>query len=210
MNTTAARCPLLMVLEGINDVEFLLQLSRRLHAEDPQIVDLALLHAQGRILFVPTGGGNFAEWAVRFAALGCPEFHLYDRELAPETERRQQAVEVVNARPHCRGFLTTKRSRENYLDPRAIAQAGGGTIPIEDELCVGSVLARHWYESIPQLIPWPAISRRGRQRLVYRAKRWLNRQAVQQMTATLLSERDPAGEVRSWLQVIAEMATAEP
>ena len=199
-----------MILESVNDVEFLLHLSQRLHAEDPEIVDLALLRAQGRILFVPTGGGNFADWAVRFAALGCQEFHLYDRELAPETERRQQAVELVNARPDCRGFLTAKRSLENYLDPRAIAQAGGGTIPIDDELCVGSVLARHWYELIPQSIPWPALSRRGRQRLVYRAKRWLNRQAVQQMTATMLSERDPDGEVRSWLQVIAEMAAAEP
>jgi len=41
---------------------------------------------------------------------------------------------------------------------------------------------------------------------VYRAKRWLNRQAVEHMTLELLAERDPAGEVLQWFAVIARMA----
>ena len=44
--------------------------------------------------------------------------------------------------------------------------------------------------------------------LIYRAKRWLNRQAVMQMTTDLLAQCDPAGEVLQWLTLIAEMATA--
>ena len=76
--------PLVLVLEGINDREFLFRLSQRLHTENPQINDLTRLHADGRILFVPTGGGNFNQWAVRFAALGCREFHLHDREVGPK------------------------------------------------------------------------------------------------------------------------------
>ena len=39
MNCGAAR-PLVLVLEGINDCEFLFRLSQRLHAENPQITDL--------------------------------------------------------------------------------------------------------------------------------------------------------------------------
>ena len=76
MNDCGVAHPLVLVLEGIDDCEFLFLLSQRLHAEDPRITDLTRLHADGRILLVPTGGGNFDQWAVRFAALGCPEFHL--------------------------------------------------------------------------------------------------------------------------------------
>ncbi len=146
---------------------------------------------------------------LRFAALGYAEFHLYDREVTPETERRQRAVELVNARPYCRGFLTSKRSLENYLHPYAIAQAGGGEIPIGEDECIGSVLAHYWYELIPQANPWTAISRRARRRLIYRAKRWLNRQAVDQMTIELLHERDPGGEILQWLKVISDMTTPQ-
>ena len=90
MNRLWCRAPLVLVLEGTNDCEFLFRLSQRLHAENPQIADLTRLHADGRILVVPTGGGNFDQWAVRFAALGCPEFHLYDREIGLETLRRKR------------------------------------------------------------------------------------------------------------------------
>jgi hypothetical protein len=195
MNAAAAVCPVLVIVEGVNDIEFLKRLSSRLHAERPEITDLVRLHSEDRILFVPTGGGNFCDWTTRFAGLACREFHLYDRELAPETERRQRAVELVNARSLCRGFLTAKRSLENYLNPSAVAQAGGGEISLGDDECVGSVLARHWYELIPQRDPWPQLTRRAHRRLAYRAKRWLNRQAVEQMTISLLNERDPGGEV---------------
>jgi hypothetical protein len=210
MNPGAAFRPVLVILEGINDIEFLLRLSQRLHAEHAEIANLALLHAQGQILFVPTGGGNFCEWAVRFQPLRCPEFHLLDREVRPETDRRQHAVQLVDARPGCRSFLTTKRSLENYLHFQAVAEAGGGAIQFGDDECVGSVLARHWYELVPQHVPWQSLSRRARRRLVYRAKRWLNRPAVDQMTATLLAERDSAGEVLEWLAVITQLATASP
>ena len=164
MNNCGVARRLVLVLEGTNDCEFLFRLSQRLHAENLQLTDLMRLHADGRILLVPTGGGNFDQWAVRFAALGCREFHLYDREIGPETLRRQQAVELVNSRPGCRGFLTSKRALENYLDSQAISQAGGGEISVTDDECVGTALARHWYALIPQARPWPELLHRTRRR----------------------------------------------
>ena len=65
MHAIATDRPLLIIVEGVNDIEFLKRLSSRLHLERDQVVDLAQLQAQGRILFIPTGGGNFDEWAVR-------------------------------------------------------------------------------------------------------------------------------------------------
>jgi hypothetical protein len=37
------------------------------------------------------------------------------------------------------------------------------------------------------------------------AKRWLDTAAVELITVGRLAERDPAGEVRSWLVTIGEM-----
>ena len=63
---------------------------------------------------------------------------------------------------------------------------------VTDDECVGTAPAHHWYELIPQTRPWPELLRRTRRRMIYRAKRWLNRQAVMQMTAELLAQRDSA------------------
>ena len=169
MNDCGVVRPLVLVLEGINDCEFLFRLSQRLHAENPQITDLTRLHADGRILVVPTGGGNFHQWAVRFAALGCPRSSPVRSRDRSRNTSAQEAIELVNSRPGCRGFLTSKRSLENYLNSLAILQAGGGEITVTDDECVGTALARHWYELIPQARHWPELLRRTRRRLVYRA-----------------------------------------
>ena len=54
-------------------------------------------------------------------------------------------------------------------------------------------------------VRWDELSARARKRLRYKAKKWLNSRAVEQMTAARLAERDPDGEVRSWLATIAKL-----
>jgi len=110
---------------------FLTRLSKRLSLADSSIPDLQSLVSAGRVVFVPFGGGNPAAWTDRFAPLGCPEFHLYDRESLPETQLRQDAVARVQARPCCRAFLTGKRALENSLHPLAIQAAGGDRLTLE-------------------------------------------------------------------------------
>ncbi len=145
-------------------------------------------------------------WAERLNALGCRQFHLYDRESEPETSQRRQLAERVNARENCQARVTTKRSLENYLHADAIAAAGGGALDFDDDDCIASMLARSWYERVPQWTAWPVLTRRAKQRLLNRTKRWLNTQAVEQMTLELLMKRDPAGELLGWLAQIAAMA----
>ena len=195
--------PLLVVVEGTNDIEFLVRLSRRLSQTDDSIPNLQLLKNAGSIVFVPAGGGNLASWTDRFAPLGCPEFHLYDRETFPETQRRLEAVSYVASRPGCRAFVTGRRALENYLHPKAIAAAEGGVITFGDDDCVTAILARAWYEPGRT---WADLPSRVRTRFSQRTKRWLNTAAVEQMTADLLGESDSDGDIRSWLQAIAAMA----
>lgn len=91
--------PLLIVLEGANDITFLVRLSTRLRTDLPHLPDLQQLQSEGQITLLPIGGGDPATWPNRLQALGCHEFHLYDREQHPETDNRRRAIAAVNARP---------------------------------------------------------------------------------------------------------------
>ena len=81
------------------------------------------------------------------------------------------------------------------------------TVDIDDDCDVPEMLARQLL--IQNGPAWNALPHRARKRLRYYAKRWLNTQGVQRMTPALLAERDPAGEVQSWLTTMARLAEAK-
>jgi len=196
---------LLCIVEGQHDVAFLRVISRILHADDPTLPDLGKLERAGAVVMVPIGGGDLLAWAARMAALGLPEFHLLDREVSPATERRQQAVEIVNGRPNCRAYLTRKRALENYLHPSAVREVSSLVLDFDDDDDVADMVARACFERQDHELPWEELLGRARKRCRETAKRWLNRQAVERMTPGQLDERDPEGEVRGWLEAIGEM-----
>lgn len=195
--------PVLIIVEGIHDVEFLQRLTANLHLADASIPDLAAGEQAGLVIFVPFGGGSVLAWSSRFAPLRCREFHLYDREIEPETPVRQEAVDRINRRPNCHALLLRKRALENYLHTAAIVNSGGGMIVVNDEESMALAVARDWYHRQPQACPWDALESRTRRRMATRAKRWLNTVAVNAMTLGMLHQRDPAGELLSWLRKIA-------
>jgi len=133
---------LLVVLEGQHDVTFFHGISRILHTADATLPDLGALARAGVIVILPVGGGDVLAWAARMAALGVPEFHLFDREVSPATERRQKAIEIVNQRSNCRGYLTQKRALENYLHPHAVEEVSGIELGFGDDDDVADLVAR--------------------------------------------------------------------
>lgn len=195
----------LIVVEGIHDVHFLRRLGSLLHVADPALPDLRSREERGQLIFVPFGGGDVLEWTSRFTALRLPEFHLYDRELPPETASRARAVELVNRRPGCRACLTGKRSLENYLHPAAIYEAHGIAIDFGDEDEVPLLAARACYQERPVAGPWTGLTPGARKRLKGRAKHWLNTYAADRMTLDRLFARDPDGEITSWLATIGHL-----
>lgn len=200
-----ARSRVLLVVEGANDRDFLLTLAERLGNQHEHVLAVREGNRFGRIVILPLGGGDPAIWPERFAELGCAEFHLYDREAAGETELRVLAAAQVNKRPNCRGFVTTKRALENYLHPAAILAAGGGDLTFGDADPVPRLLAQRWYERIPREQEWQHLPHRSQRRRIAKAKRWLNKVAVQHMSTQLLHERDPEGEVLGWFRTISQM-----
>jgi len=202
--------PLLCLVEGLHDVEFLRRVSANLSRDDPSLPDLCAYERTGQLVFVPFGGGGVLAWSERFAPLGMREFHLYDREIQPETAVRESAVARVNARPGCHAVVTTKHSLENYLHPRALVLAGGPEVEFDDETCVADCVARHQFEAMNSSADWDDLSRRTRARFANRAKRWLNTVAVEYLSRTLLNERDPQGELVGWLRLISRLMDRNP
>jgi hypothetical protein len=197
------------VVEGVNDVEFLRRISAMLHEHDLHVPDLAAREASGGLVFLPIGGGSVAAWSERLAPIGCPEFHIYDRELPPETDLRQEAIRRVKSRPGCHAVLTRRRSLENYLHADAILAADGPQVAIGDDDCVPVLVARHKFEALHKNVSWNTLTRRAQKRLANLAKGWLNTRAVDCMTPQLLRASDPFGDILAWLAMIDILADSQ-
>jgi hypothetical protein len=193
------------VVEGPHDIEFLRRISAMLHRHQSSLPDLESMERRGELIFVPFGGGDPWLWTHRLAALTLPEFHLLDREAPPETQLRQQAADVVNLRPRCRAVLTQKRSLENYLQPQAVFEVSGINLEFSDDDPVAALIAERLY-NVEGQVAWADLPRQARARRLNRAKKWLHTKAVDRMTPDRLAERDPEGEVRSWLETIGRLA----
>ena len=193
----------LVVVEGVFDIEFLRRISRRLAADGAPVPDLAELEQQGRLVFFPFGGDPCL-WTDRLAPFGLPEFHLYDRELPPETARRRGAADHVNRRPGCRAVLTTKRALENYLHPQAISETCDVRVQLDDDAHVADLIAEQQFRGRHD-IDWQRLTRRAQQRWRNRVKKRLHTLAADRMTWDRLTECDPRGEVVLWLQDIEHL-----
>ncbi len=200
----------LVVVEGPHDIEFPQRIGAILHGEDPRLPDLAGMERRGHLVFLPVGGGNLGLWTTRLAPLGLPEFHLYDRESAPETELRRKAAEIVNLRPRCRAVLTGKRCLENYLHPAAIREATGIEVQFSDDDPLAELIGQRLYHTPESGRRWEELPPRTKARRRNRIKRWLHTKAVDRMTPQRLAERDPQGEVVAWLKIIAGLASESP
>ncbi len=197
----------LVVVEGRFDIEFLRRISTILAAGLADVPDLADLERRRVLVFLPFGGDAWL-WTERLAPLGFPEFHLYDREMSPVTELRQRAAHRVNQRNGCQAVLTTKRSIENYLHPQAVAEACGVAIEFGDQDPVADLLAEQ-LSSAQDTVPWSQLPHHTHKRRRNRAKRHLHTKAVDRMTIGRLAERDPQGEVISWLRTIARLSAPD-
>ena len=198
--------PVIVVVEGQFDIEFLRRISRTLHAADATVPNLAAEETDGNVILVPFGGGGHAEWISRFQSLRLPEFHLFDRETSPETENRLTTAVAINARPRCRAVVMQRRSLENYLHPDAITDTFDVSVEFTPQCPVVQRLATELHRSGSFAVPWQELSRKGRHRLFNRLKRRLNTAAADHMTVGRIQQADPAGEIHSWLVAISRLA----
>jgi putative ATP-dependent endonuclease of the OLD family len=196
-------------VEGKWDIEFLKRISNMLHAANPTVPDLEAAEASGQLVFVPLGGSSMELWTARLAGLDRPEFYLTDRDNAPPAAPKYDAQhQLWAARPNCTVLCTTKRELENYLHSdaiRSIAPLFPTTIADFDD--VPMMLAEALHSADPAAPSWSTLPHEKQKEKAGRAKRRLNQECADNMTAALLAESDPAGEIAGWLTAIGATLT---
>ncbi|NOZ87594.1 MAG: ATP-binding protein [Deltaproteobacteria bacterium] len=194
-------------IEGRNDINFLRDISKILHAADDTVPDLYALEDKSQVIFFPMGGANLALWASRTRHLNIPEFYIEDSDLtAAGTSSHQQEVDNTNNKPNCAAVLTQKREMENYLHPNAIKAARSeADIQFGDYDDVPLLAAKALHDASNSGNNWEDLTDDKKVKKVSQAKKWLNTEAVEKMTPELLAERDPVGEVKSSFTKIVEL-----
>jgi hypothetical protein len=195
--------PVLAVLEGAHDITFFRHVSGLLHRQDSSLPDLRAWERDGRVVLLPRGGGDNLAWVTCLAPLGLPEFHLLDREDPPATQRRHSMAMAINCRPSCQALLTSKRSLDNYFHGDAIKEVLSVDLDVDDDTSVIPALAQCIVAGWGNPLPWAALPQRSRRRWHERLKRWLYTGVLPQLSIEHLNARDPVGEIRGWLQSIA-------
>lgn len=192
-------------LEGVNDIDFLCNMSVMLRAGGEDVLDLRSLECLGRVVFIPVGGSNLVLWTHRLAGLNRPEFHLYDRdEEPPQVSAHQASVDAILARG-ATARLTGKREMENYLHPDAVAASLQVKLVYTDFDDVPDMVAEAIHIAGGGQDAWNVLSEEKKRKKISRAKRRLNTEAVAAMTPAQLTEIDPQNEVRGWLNEIRRL-----
>jgi putative ATP-dependent endonuclease of OLD family len=194
--TPDSRVRALCCVEGPTDVLALKSLSNALHQEDPSILNL---DNDDRIAFIVLGGGNLQHWVNHnyLKSLGKPEIHIYDADVP----KYQQSAQDVNQRDESsRAFITQKHEIESYLHSEAIKNAFGVEIEVTDHPNEdGKATPKVFSEAFSLLKNFDAVMGDTK------AKSKLANKAFSEMTAAMIHERDPEGEIKSWLSSMSEV-----
>ncbi|MBY3359312.1 ATP-binding protein [Rhizobium laguerreae] len=201
-------------VEGKHDIAFLKGISKILRSEGVNVPDIEALEIAGELIFFPFGGSNLALWTSRLSPLNRPELHIYDRDNPPPAAAKYSAFSsLVNQRPNCRAFTTTRRELENYIHHEAVCEAYAasniqlGLAPFADFDDVPTVVAQAVHHAATGLA-WPAEDAEKCAKKVSRAKVMLNTTAIGRMSVQRLTASDPQNEVISWLNEIGNRVAA--
>jgi putative ATP-dependent endonuclease of OLD family len=181
-----SRVRVLLCLEGPCDVEALKCFSRVLYERDKSLINL---DTDPRVAFVPLGGGQLKHWVEKqyLKELNRPEFHLYDSD---DPKYKKSVDEVNNRSDGSKAFLTKKLMIENYLHPDVVSR----TMKIDCKFSDS--------DNVPELI---SSNPNSIYKNISTIKQRLANYAFPRMTAELLDEVDPVGEIKQWLLTIREM-----
>ena len=192
--TPDSRVKLICCVEGPTDVKALKALSRALHLKDNSIPDLS---NDDRVAFVVLGGGNLKHWVNDnyLKGFGRPEVHIYDADVSSYVD----VIEQVKARSDgSTGFITQKYEIESYLHSDAIKAAFGVDVVVTDHPNPeGKATPKVFAEIYSAAQRYDGVMKDNN------AKIRLAEKAFPLMTADLIHERDPNGEVKNWFTTMA-------
>lgn len=191
-----SRVKVLLCVEGPTDVAAFKCLSRALYLEDKTLPDLS---RNEMIAFLVLGGSTLKHWVNDhyLRQLNCPEVHIYDSDV----QKYAESVQKVNQRNDGSWAVQTKKHEiESYLHPDAIRAAFDVEVDIVDHPGKGKPAVPRGFAEVYSM-KFKLDSLMGDDK----AKIKLVEKAFPLMTATMIRERDPDGEVEGWLRRIGQM-----
>ena len=191
------RVKVLVCVEGPNDVTALKCLSSALHAEDPSIIDLS---SDERVAFVVLGGSTLKHWVTNhyLRPLKRLEAHIYDSD---EKKYAKSVSEVNDRKNGSWAIQTLKHEMESYLHADAVKAAFGIDIIITDHPDIDN-------KAVPKIFAEAFSATKPHYDGILgddKAKRMLAEKAFPCMTAQMIKERDPDGEVIGWFRNIEKL-----
>lgn len=193
--TPDSRVKVLLCVEGPTDVAAFKALSKALHQENSSLPNL---ESDDRVAFVVLGGGTLKHWVNEryLRALNRKEVHIYDRDV----QNYAHEIAKVNSRKDGSWAVQTEKHEiESYLHPDAICKAFGVEIDVTDHPVDGKATPRQFAEAYSYLKSYDRILNDNK------AKKLLADYAFPLMTAKMICERDPNGEVLGWMTKIQKM-----
>lgn len=203
----------LIFVEGENDINGLIGLSKIMNAHDATIL---CLENNEQVAFIPTGGSQLKFYIEKKYLDGLlqAQVHLYDSDI-PAYVASVAALNNEN-NPKKFGFNTIKVELENYLHHEAINECYQDLhiainlteILDDDDVPEKVAIAVH---DVTSDSPWNAINpdpvktEEKQKKKISGAKRNLNTIALDKMTIARIVERGGYGEIKSWLDKINEM-----
>ncbi|MEX0828418.1 MAG: AAA family ATPase, partial [Haliea sp.] len=199
---------LFLGVEGTNDEQFLTRVSAILAQDDDEIVPISQLVSEGRLIFVPLGGSSLGQWVARLKNLHCRELYVLDRDVPPPALPRYESfAQEKNGMDGCAAYHTSKRELENYLHWDAINESlTEASVPEFGDFDDVPVLVASSVHEAGSEVPWGDLDDKKRSKKESSAKKRLNAEAVDAMTAERIDERDPDGDLRKWLREVTEIA----
>lgn len=204
------RVKLFLEVEGPHDIDFVKNISRNLAQLHPNdYADFSQAESEGRLIFIPMGGGILQCWANNLNGINKPIFHIVDRDYPPPADPHyQQECESFIQAGHT-VFVTTKRELESYI-PLSIIKAEqpcyiGTGDDFDDVPKLFSEATKAAYQAAKENGVTPLPRSMGESS----AKGFLNAtMAARIATDALFDEGDPNGEVRSWIRQITQVLRA--
>lgn len=202
----------LIFVEGENDINGLINFSKLLHNDNPEIINL---ENNEKVAFIPTGGSQLKFYIEKKYLDGLlqNQIHIYDSDIPDYI----QSVTSLNAErnPSKRGFNTVKLELENYLHQEAIIECYADeriAITISEILDTDDVpekvaIAVHNSQATTD---WdsmhadPVRAAEKQKKKISKVKKILNKAAIEKMTVERLRERGGYDEIKNWFDVIKQ------
>jgi hypothetical protein len=202
LNAAATRCRGIVGMESQEDFRLFFRLAKILHRTDRNLLDLQKHAKAGEVLCIPYGlhPRGFIELFLNF---DMPQPYLFSRGSGPMPEEQRELIRRIRQDVDSSAVVMKKRALTNYLHPDAIYEEFRVPVSVKDDSDVPAEVAQHMTKRL-KFPAWDQLDPQLRTDLAGAMAIELSIKASRRMTAERLAQRDPDGEVASWLRTIGK------